>query len=64
MRLERGKVGVEVVLKHAQTSSAARTARAQGPSLSGPRWRLARPLPDVEGLIGGALIENGGTCGE
>ena len=28
------------------------------------RRRLARSLPDVEGLIGGSVIEQGRTCGK
>jgi hypothetical protein len=32
--------------------------------LKARRRRLARSLPDVEGLIGGAVIEQGRTCGK
>jgi hypothetical protein len=43
-----------------KTDVASRTSR----QLRARRRRLARSLPDVEGLIGGSVIEQGRRCGK
>src|SRR3954468_3455995 len=32
--------------------------------LRGRRWRLARSLPDVEGVIAGSVVDQGRRCGK